>query len=194
MCRCFETIKAIDGKLQNIFYHQKRFDNTRKALWNQEKKILLQKQIVIPSQGKYRIKVEYDTDIRNVTCKPYESKRVFKKIVLRQADFLYDFKYCERECFEIKDDIDEVDDILFVKKGFLTDTTIANIALMVDSQWKTPKKPLLKGTMRQKLLEQGLLKEENLSIDKLKTAKKFAIMNALIGFKILKNIQIEEEN
>jgi 4-amino-4-deoxychorismate lyase len=156
---------------------------------------LLAEQIVVPSQGTYRVKIEYNTDIQNVTCKPYQNQRTFQKIVLRQADFSYDFKYCNRDCFEIKDDIDDIDDILFVKNNFLTDTTIANIALMVDSQWRIPKNPLLKGTTRQRLLDTGLLKEENLSIDKLKMAKKFAIMNALIGFKILKNIQIiEEEN
>jgi 4-amino-4-deoxychorismate lyase len=48
--------------------------------------------------------------------------------------------------------------------------------------------------MRAKLLSDGMLQEENLSKSDIKIAQKFAIMNALMGFKILDNITIEEEN
>lgn len=192
MFLCFETIKSIDGNLQNIEFHQKRFENTRKALFKQSDEISLREHISVPKQGTYRVKVEYNNKIQNVTCKEYEETRVFKKFLLCNADFEYAFKFCERECFcKPKHGADE---ILFLKNNLLSDTTIANIALMKDGVWFTPKKPLLKGTTRERLLEQGLLKEDNLGINDLKIAQKFAIMNALIGFKVLENIKIEEEN
>lgn len=86
---------------------------------------------------------------------------------------------------------DGCDDVIFLKDGLLTDTSIANIALYIDGVWLTPQKPLLQGTTRARLLEKKFLKEEKLTINSLKIAQKFAIMNALMGFKILENIRID---
>jgi 4-amino-4-deoxychorismate lyase len=44
------------------------------------------------------------------------------------------------------------DDILIVKDGYLTDTSIANIALYDGHTWFTPAHPLLQGTKRAELL------------------------------------------
>ena len=48
------------------------------------------------------------------------------------------------------------DDILIVKNGFITDTSISNIIFYNGSKWITPAAPLLKGTCRDKLLKEGL--------------------------------------
>ena len=60
--------------------------------------------------------------------------------------------------FQIRQD---KDDILIVKNGLLTDTSIANIALYDGNDWYTPLHPLLKGTKRAELLDKGVLKEKN---------------------------------
>ena len=56
------------------------------------------------------------------------------------------------------------DDILIVKNGLLTDTSIANIALYDGNDWYTPLHPLLKGTKRAELLDKGVLKEKEIKI------------------------------
>ena len=50
----------------------------------------------------------------------------------------------------------------FVKNGRLTDTSYSNIALFDGNRWVTPAHPLLKGTMRQSLIDKGLLKEKGI--------------------------------
>ena len=47
-----------------------------------------------------------------------------------------------------------------MKQGLLTDTSIANIALSDGTHWYTPAHPLLKGTKRAALLEEGILQEK----------------------------------
>jgi len=44
--------------------------------------------------------------------------------------------------------------------------------------------------MRQKLIDSNKLSEENLSIDDLKNSKKFAIINAIIGFYVVEKLII----
>ncbi|MBP6497982.1 MAG: aminotransferase class IV, partial [Campylobacteraceae bacterium] len=74
--------------------------------------------------------------------------------------------------------------------GLLCDTSIANVALLIDGIWVTPKEPLLKGVTRQRLIDSGFLQIGNLTEASLQKMEKFAIMNALIGFKIIKNVHI----
>ena len=52
------------------------------------------------------------------------------------------------------------DDIVIVKNGFITVTSFTNLALFDGHQWQTPAHPLLAGTQRALLLEQGKIKEK----------------------------------
>ena len=80
----------------------------------------------------------------------------------------------------------DVDEILIEKDGYLTDTSIANIAFYDGEQWVTPAIPLLKGTMRQKLLDEGFLQTRNIKKEELTHYTQVALTNAMIGFKNLK--------
>lgn len=73
---------------------------------------------------------------------------------------------------------------MIIKNGLISDTTIANIAIYLDGIWITPKKPLLKGTTRDRYLKEGKLIEKDISAEDLK-ASKIALMNAMIDFDIL---------
>ena len=44
--------------------------------------------------------------------------------------------------------------------------------------------------MREKLLDEGFLKKENITIDNLEKYSQVALMNAMIGFKILNDVTI----
>ena len=78
------------------------------------------------------------------------------------------------------------DDVLMVnERTELTETTVANVALRLDGQWRTP--PLesgcLPGIGRQWLLEQGQLRERPLTIDDLRAADGIAIVSSLRGWR-----------
>jgi 4-amino-4-deoxychorismate lyase len=81
---------------------------------------------------------------------------------------------------------------MIFKNGFLTDTSIANIAIFDGDNWLTPKKPLLEGTTRNRLLENKDIIESNIDLNMLKNAKKIALMNAMIDFDILEDYSFFE--
>ena len=184
-----ETIKIEDGKVHNLFYHQKRCDLSRHTLFRSPDTLELSSQIKAPKEGLYRCRILYAEKIHSIEYIPYTPKEIYSlKIVT--SDIKYDLKYANREALDtLRISNPNVDEIIIEQEGYLTDTTIANIAFYDGVQWVTPKKPLLEGTMRAKLIEEGLLKTENIRKEDLANFTQVALMNAMIGFKVL-NIDI----
>lgn len=187
---CFETLKAVNGEVQHLSFHQARFDKTRQELYGSTQKIALLEHLNPPKTFTCKVRVEYAQTVQKIEYLPY-TPRDFHTFARVEADIDYAYKYCNREALNahLRED---VDDILFTCKGELKDTSIANIALFIDGEWKTPLHPLLEGTTRARLLSCGELKAEVLDIKSLQKAEKFAIMNALIGFKIIKKVSIKD--
>ena len=77
------------------------------------------------------------------------------------------------------------DDILIVKNSLVTDTSIANIAFYDSKKWITPASPLLKGTTRARLLDDGKIFESDVYLDDFKSFSKVALLNAMINFDII---------
>ena len=145
------------------------------------------KKIIFPPDEKfYRCRVIYDKKIQKIEYLPYILKKP-KSFMLIESDINYPYKSTNRN------DINKLlkqkkycDDIIIVRNKKLRDSSIANIALFINGLWLTPKEPLLKGTMRAKLLKEKKIFPSNLIINDLKKMEKFAIMNAMIGFLELK--------
>ena len=187
---CFETLKALDGEVGHLAFHQARFDKTRKELYGATQKIVLSEHLFPLKDVTCRVRVEYAAEIQKIEYIPY-TPRNLQTFALVEADIDYAYKYCNREALNahLRED---VDDVIFTCNDELKDTSIANIALFIDGEWKTPLHPLLTGTTRARLLASGMIKAELLDIKSLQKAEKFAIMNALIGFKIIKNVCIKD--
>ena len=79
---------------------------------------------------------------------------------------------------------DSADEIIIIKNGIVTDTTIANIAIFYENIWLTSKNCLLNGTTKNRLIEEKFLIEKDITPKMLKDAPKIALMNAMIGFDI----------
>ncbi len=186
-----ETIKIEDGKVSNLSYHQARFDKSRKDLFAISKRIDLNTVITAPKSGLYRCRILYDKIIRSIEYIPYKEKNITKlKIVPLAIDYTY--KYANRETFtKLLQAYSTYDEIIIEKEGYLTDTTISNIAFYDGEKWLTPSHPLLPGTMRAKLLDEGFLHKKEIKKEDLKNYSQIALMNSMIGFKILNNFTIE---
>ena len=124
----------------------------------------------------------------NITYIPYQ-KRVIRTLQPIQADHLdYALKYADRtELDRLFAQKGDADDILIVKNGLATDTSIANIAFFNGTKWLTPKHPLLKGTTRARLLDEKKIFESEIYIQDLDKFTDFALMNAMIDFDVIKN-------
>jgi 4-amino-4-deoxychorismate lyase len=55
--------------------------------------------------------------------------------------------------------------------------------------WLTPKTPLLNGTTRQRLLDDGKIVEAEIKVHELRRFTKVALLNAMIGFDILERYE-----
>ena len=180
--KLFETIRVENGRYLNLGYHIWRFNLSRRKLgFNTNISFSLPKP---PSNSIFRAKITYSQEIENIEFFPYSDNRSFSSFQIVFADEVnYDLKYFDRKIFDdLKKNI-KADDILIIKNGFITDTSIANILFFDCTKWITPKKPLLKGTVRERLLRMKLIFEEDISLEDLKNFKAFAITNAMLGVK-----------
>jgi 4-amino-4-deoxychorismate lyase len=186
-----ETIKIENGDIENIEYHQKRFDASRKKLFCKITPIDLLNIIVPPISGLYRCRILYDKKIKSIQYLPYRPK-TFKNFKIAVSNIDYTFKYSDRSKLEdLKAQYPLFDEIIIEKDGMLTDTTISNIAFFDGEKWITPAKALLKGTMRAKLLDDGFLSEQDIKTEDIKNFKRFALLNAMLGFREIENYYIE---
>ncbi len=175
----FETIRCENGVALNTKLHETRM---RKFSGKSFELSFLQ----LPSDGVYRCKLVYLDEIISVKFTPYV-KREIKTLHIVESEIEYPHKFLDRrEIDELCMSRAQMDDILIVKNGSITDTSIANVAFLdKNNNWLTPKKPLLHGTMRQKLLDEGSLIEADIHVEDLDSFEAVAIMNALRGFEPL---------
>jgi len=186
----FETIKCEDGTISNLTYHQKRCNESRKELYKTTDTLDLASVIIPPKNGLYRCRIIYANHIKSIEYIPYTAKKIDSlKVVSSSLD--YHLKYTNRDVFnKLLALHDNVDEIIIEKEGYLTDTTIANIAFYDGEQWFTPSKPLLHGTMRQKLIDEGVLQTKEIKREALSKYSQVALINAMVGFKILNHFNI----
>jgi 4-amino-4-deoxychorismate lyase len=108
-------------------------------------------------------------------------------------DIEYGYKYADRhkleELFEKRGDCDEV---LIVKDGYITDTSISNIVFSLPAGgWITPDTPLLKGTMRSYLLETGQISEAVIRPEDLSLFTETRMINCMMDLESSPSIEIE---
>jgi len=183
----FETILCDQGIAHNLPYHQQRLNDTLEK-FNIKTHYDLSELIFPPDDALYRCRFLYDAFSSQIEYHPYIPKKITSLRLIYDDTIDYSSKYSDRNAlnklFEARDGCD---DILIVKNGYLTDTTIANIALLIDNQWLTPKSPLLEGTTRARLIDEGKIIPAHLNLSDLLKAHKVALMNAMIGFIEMEN-------
>ena len=185
-----ETIRIENGEIHNLSYHQKRCNHTRKTLFNSDDILNLIESIKAPKKGLYRCRILYAETLHSIEYIPYTPKEIHS-IKIVKADIHYAFKYANRDTFaDLLTEHNDVDEIIIEKDGYLSDITIANIAFFSEGKWYTPATPLLQGTMRQKLLDDGFLQPRDIKKDDLHRYTQVALINAMLGFTILNHFNI----
>jgi len=187
-----ETIKIEKGEVTNLKYHQKRCDFSRASIFQKTDSLKLSSYIDAPNDGLYRCRVIYSKKIHSVEYIPYKPK-VISTLKIVPSEIEYKFKYANRAAFDaLLKKHNDTDDLIIEKDGYITDTSIANIAFYDGEKWITPALPLLAGTMREKLIDDGFLHLGNIKKENLSKYTQVALMNAMIGFKILTDVSIRD--
>ena len=188
-----ETIKIFDSKIFHIEYHQKRYESILKEFGIDDIQDLTSF-INPPDYGLYRCRLTYDLSVIphkiDVTYHEYKKRDISTLKVVFDNDIDYGYKStCRDDLNKLYDLKDDCDDIIIIKDLLVTDTSVANIAFYTSSGWITPKNPLLKGTTRQRLIDDGKLFEADIKVQDIKQFSKIALLNAMIDFDILESCE-----
>jgi 4-amino-4-deoxychorismate lyase len=177
-----ETIRCEHKEAKYLSYHQKRLEQACQTL-GITKQYDLRTLITPPDEKLYRCRFLYDTQGYSIEFHPYSPKKIGSLKLITCDSLEYPLKYADREALNLLFELRGVcDDVLIVKNGCLSDTTIANVALKIEEVWFTPDNPLLKGTTRARLIDEGFLTPSPLKPSDIAKATKIAIMNAMVGF------------
>jgi 4-amino-4-deoxychorismate lyase len=186
MSLLIESIKVVNGEFCNLSYHEQRMHRSLKELCGDAEEVDLEKflnKFQRPMSGVYKCRIEYDEQSKDVEFVPYQPKPINSLRIVEHDRINYEFKYKDRRTidrlFELRKDCD---DILIVRRGFITDTSFCNIVFKRDGRWLTPWSALLKGTQRQKLLEHNIIAEEDITPEDISTFRKFKLINAMLEF------------
>jgi len=188
----FETLKIEGGEILNPEQHNIRLNRTINAIFKTKTELDLAHFVKAPDEKTYRCKVIYNKDIQSIDFTPYQP-RVFHSFKIIHSDINYPYKSVDRDALnKLFAQKGLCDDIVIIKNGLICDTSIANIAIFDGSQWITPKKPLLMGTQRAKLLKDKLIIEKDIKVKDMKNTARFAIINALIGFHEIEDVKFKD--
>jgi len=194
MFQFIESICCENKQLRNLDYHQKRFDETREDNFSDFQPILLKDKIIIGddlSDDKYKVRIVYDKDIQSIEFLPYTMKTIETiKLFTIDNKVDYSYKYAERSFFDEYINETKTDDLVLVKSNYITDCIYSNIVFFDGEQWVTPKTFLLKGTMRESLLNNGKILQKNIKVSDLSNFKSFKRINAMMNLDESQEIDI----
>jgi 4-amino-4-deoxychorismate lyase len=186
MSLLIESIKLLDGEFCNLFHHEQRMNRSLKMLTGMNEHFLLEEflnEIERPRTGLYKCRIVYDDQMKDVEFIPYTPKAINSLRIVEHDRIHYEFKYVDRKSIERLFELrKECDDILIVKRGLVTDASYSNIVFRKGKRFYTPWSCLLKGTMRQNLLERNLIEEEEIRKEDIKTFESFKLINAMFEF------------
>jgi len=194
MCLLFETIACKNGQLLNLKWHNTRLNASRNSVYKTNNQLFLE-EIKIPefaTKGLWKCRVLYNETINGLSFEPYTPKLI-TSLKLVESNISYEFKYHNRDEIEmLYKQKEEADEIIIIKKGMVTDTSIANILLYDGLQWVTPNTPLLEGTMRAQLIETNKIALKSIKKTDLFSYKKIMFINAMNPFDESKGLEIEK--
>lgn len=186
MFRLLESIRLENGNFHRLNYHQQRMDRSVKELSGQKNSINLfqdLKKYNPPKIGLYKCRVVYTNKLESVEFIPYSIKPVNSLKVVYDQEIEYTHKLHDRNKINaLFAQRQYCDDILIIKNGMVTDSSFSNIIFYDGINWVTPSTPLLKGTMRQFLLEAAEIKSAPVRVQDIPSFKTFRLINALLAF------------
>jgi 4-amino-4-deoxychorismate lyase len=181
---CFETICLRAGRLLNLPYHQDRLHRTRAALWGRSDPWSLADLLPVPAglgEGTFKCRLTYGRQVEQLDWEPYTPRPIRSLRLVHDDTLDYTYKYQDRHRLQVLlEQRGTCDDVLIVRRGLLTDTSYCNLALFDGQQWLTPAAPLLEGTQRAALLDQGLIREATIRAGDLGRYSKIKLFNAML--------------
>ena len=185
MYQFIESIKIENGQAFLLNLHQQRIYQTfanfhHKCIINLH---ALLSSLQPPQKGLYKWRIIYnlngDFEYQFV---PYSFTEIKDFELVENNEIDYSFKYLDRTHLDTMKKQASTQEIVIVKKGFITDTTFSNLIFLKNGIWHTPKTFLLNGVQRLNLIHLGIIQETEINLENLKEFSQFQIINAMNDF------------
>jgi len=185
MYQFIESIKIKNGQAFLLNLHQQRVYQTfanfhHKCIINLH---ALFSSLQPPQKGLYKWRFIYNLngDFEHQFI-PYSFTEIKDFELVENNEIDYYFKYLDRTHLDTMKKQSLAQEIIIVKKGFITDTTFSNLIFLKNGIWHTPKTFLLNGVQRFNLIHLGIIQETEINLEKLKEFSHFQIINAMNDF------------
>jgi len=189
----FETIRYVNGVLENVSYHQARINRTVSALGGETSIQLNKTQI----EGKfekdivYKIKCLYNLEGAYHIEKAVYHKKTIQTVSIHQAALEeYQYKYTNRNWLNEALKNAGTDEMIILQNNMIKDGNYANLVFFNGSEWHTPLHPLLLGTHRARLIDQNKIIEKDITISDLSSYTKLKFINAMMLWEESPEIEI----
>ena len=196
MYQLVESLKLKDGVIPNLEYHNERMNRSKAELFPGSSEVDLEREIEIPANchlGIFKIRILYDQLIRSIEIEPYSYRSIQSLKVVHHESIDYHLKYTNRQILQdLFAQRGNCDDIIIIKNRFLTDSFSANLLFFDGNSWFTPNTPLLKGTKRQFLLDEGIIIEKEIREVDIQIYQKVGLINAMIDFDEMPVVPVEK--
>lgn len=184
MCRLIESIYLNDGAFRNLSYHEARINQSTEAVmgklpeWSFTRTLLSSD---YPKTGLYKTRLVYDQQRVEIEFVPYQIREI-NTLKLIETTLEYPHKFENREALHsVFEKRGGCDDAIMVRGGLITDATYANLIFKRANRWFTPAAPLLKGTMRQYLLDTLRIIPFSIRVEDLAQFESCKLINAMLG-------------
>lgn len=184
MCQFVETICIENGKPRNLSYHVQRLNLTMRTFFPESKPIGEHELLTdIPNvQGLQKARVVYDENgIAECSFAPYTIRKINSIAIVEDNDISYSWKSTDRSALmRLREKAPDYDEVIIIKNGCVTDTSYTNLCFFDGKEWLTPDTPLLRGTIRQKLLDEGIIREARILKTDLHKFQSVSLINAMM--------------
>ena len=189
----FETIRYVNGVLENVSYHQARINRTVSALGG-ETSIQLDKTQLVHDFEKdivYKIKCLYNLEGAYHIEKAVYQKKIIQTVAIHQAaQEEYQFKYTNRTWLNDALKNAGTDEMIIVQNNMIKDGNYANLVFFNGSEWHTPLHPLLLGTHRARLIDENKIIEKDITLSDLANYTILKYINAMMLWEESPEIEI----
>jgi 4-amino-4-deoxychorismate lyase len=195
MSQFFESICVKDGIAENISFHQFRVNKTLNAFDASKHSIELTtivQELVLPVEGLFKLRISYDLNGNYQSAfTPYQYKQIQNFALVDIKGHRYDYKFSNRDWINEALIQSAQDEVLMHDGGLIKDCSYTNIVFYDGVNWYTPSVPLLEGTQRAKLIQEGIITPKALYITDLPNFQKFKCINAMIHWDVAVEYKID---
>ena len=189
----FETIRYVNGILENLSYHQARINRTISALGGKTAIHLDKIQLVHDFEKDivYKIKCIYNLEGAYHIEKEIYHKKIIQTVSIHQAALEeYQYKYTNRTWLNDALKNAGTDEMIIVQNNMVKDGNYANLVFFNGTEWHTPLHPLLLGTHRARLIDENKIIEKNITLSDLANYTSLKYINAMMLWEESPEIEI----